>query len=91
MTEVFRISIEAVPYGETEAARACGMSEFMVLRKIMFPNAMWRALPVYSNEVNFVLHGSVVGSTITIIDALGAGRKFNHEYYLAFEGLSTSA
>ncbi|MEM7293338.1 MAG: hypothetical protein AAF420_08095, partial [Pseudomonadota bacterium] len=50
-----------------------------------------RALPAYSNEVIFMLHGSAVLSVVTIQDLLGAGRWLNARYYLAYEGLITAA
>ena len=33
-----------------------------------------------------MLHGSVVASTVTIVDILGAGRILNAKYYVAYEG-----
>lgn len=86
LTEILRGAIEAVPKGEIEAAKACGMSSFMSLRRIVIPNAMRQALPAYSNEVIFTLHGTVVASTVTIVDILGAARLFNNKYYLGLDG-----
>ena len=61
------------------------------MRRIILPSAFRRALPAYSNEVIFMLHGSVVASTITIQDLLGVGRWLNGRYYLAYEGFITAA
>jgi ABC-type arginine transport system permease subunit len=48
-TEVFRGAILAVPKGQLEAARACGMSRWLVLRRILLPQ-MWRfAIPGLGN------------------------------------------
>ena len=90
-TEIFRGAIEAVPYGEVEAAKAYGMSAWRRTSRIVLPNALRRALPAYSNEVIFMLHGSVVASTVTIVDILGAGRILNSKYYLAYEGFLAAA
>ena len=90
-TEIFRGAIEAVPFGEVEAAKACGMSKNQQTTRILLPNALRRALPMYSNEVIFMLHGSVVASTVTIVDILGAGRTINGKYYLAYEGFIAAA
>ncbi len=90
-TEIFRGAIEAVPFGEVEAAKACGMSKMQQTTRILLPNALRRALPMYSNEVIFMLHGSVVASTVTIVDILGAGRTINGKYYLAYEGFIAAA
>ena len=38
-----------------------------------------------------MLHGSVVASTVTIVDILGAGRTLNAKYYLAYEGFIAAA
>ncbi len=89
-TEFLRGSIENTPSGEVEAARACGMSPFTMIRRIILPSSFRRALPAYSNEVIFMLHGSVVLSTITLQDILGAGRWLNGRYYLAYEGFITA-
>jgi arginine/ornithine transport system permease protein len=86
LTEILRGAIESVPTGEIEAAKAFGMSSFKSLRRIVLPDAFRRALPAYSNEVIFVLHGTVIASTVTIIDILGAARQFNNKYYLAMDG-----
>lgn len=61
------------------------------MRRIILPSSLRRALPAYSNEVIFMLHGSVVASTITIQDLLGVGRWLNGRYYLAYEGFITAA
>lgn len=90
-TEIFRGAIEAIPYGEVEAAKACGMSNWQRTTRIVLPNALRRALPAYSNEIIFMLHGSVVASTVTIVDILGAGRILNSKYYLAYEGFLAAA
>lgn len=89
-TEFLRGSIETTPFGEVEAAKACGMSPWVTMRRIILPSAFRRALPAYSNEVIFMLHSSVVLSTITLQDLLGAGRWLNGRYYLAYEGFITA-
>lgn len=90
-TEIFRGAIEAVPWGEVEAAKAYGMSNRQRTTRVLLPNALRRALPAYSNEVIFMLHGSVVASTVTIVDILGAGRILNAKYYVAYEGFLAAA
>jgi len=91
LVEIFRGAITHVPRGEVEAAKACGMSAWLQTTRIILPNALRRALPAYSNEVIFTIHGSVIASTVTIIDILGAGRVFNGKFYLAYEGFIVAA
>lgn len=91
LTEILRGGIESVPKGEVEAARALGLTGLQVFWLVVFPSAWRRSLPPLSNEVVFTLHGSVVASTVTIVDILGAGRMLNNKYYVASEGLLTAA
>ncbi len=88
--EILRGAIEQTPFGEIEAARACGMSKATVYRRIILPSAFRRALPAYGNEVIFMLHGSAVASIITLDDLLGAGRIINSRYYAPFEAYTTA-
>ena len=89
-TEILRGAIESTPHGEVEAARACGMSRRKVAMRIVLPGAIRRALPQYSNEVIFMLHGTAIASVVTLMDILGAGRWLNGRYYLAYEGFITA-
>ncbi|MCK0139642.1 ABC transporter permease [Aliiroseovarius sp. F47248L] len=90
-TELLRGAIADTPKGEVEAAIATGHSYRSRMRRIILPSAFRRAIPAYSNEVIFMLHGSVVASTITLQDILGVGRWLNGRYYLAYEGFITAA
>ncbi|EDP59045.1 ABC transporter permease [Vibrio sp. AND4] len=83
--EIIRGAINGLPSGEVEAAKAYGMSKFMTYRRIILPSALRRALPAYSNEVIFMLHGSAVAGIITIMDLTGAARLVNARYYAPFE------
>ncbi|MCC4263236.1 ABC transporter permease [Oceanimonas baumannii] len=83
--EIIRGAISAMPKGEIEAAYAFGMSRLTTLRRIILPNSFRRALPAYSNEVIFMLHGSAVAGVITIVDLTGAARIVNSRYYSPFE------
>lgn len=89
--EIFRGAIAATPHGEIEAARAAGMSTFLMLRRIVLPSAFRRALPAYSNEIIFMLHGSALASVITIIDITGAARIVNSRFYSPYEAFITAA
>lgn len=72
--ELLRGGIRAVPRGEVEAARACGMSTWMSYRLIVLPRAFRIILPAYSNELILLLKASSLASTITLVDLMGAAR-----------------
>ena len=89
-TEILRGAIEVTPTGEVEAAKAAGMSPFLMLRRIILPSAFRRAVPAYGNEVIFMLHGSAVASVVTIIDLTGAARLVQSRYYAPYEAFITA-
>ncbi|OTW25241.1 amino acid ABC transporter permease [Vibrio parahaemolyticus] len=88
--EIIRGAINGLPKGEVEAAKAYGMSKFMTYKCIILPSALRRALPAYSNEVIFMLHGSAVAGIVTIVDLTGAARLVNSRYYAPFESFLTA-
>ena len=48
-TEVLRGAIQAIPIGQIEAAKAYGMSPFLLFRRIMLPAMLPFAIPGLSN------------------------------------------
>jgi arginine/ornithine transport system permease protein len=90
-TEILHGAIKALPAGEVEAARAFGMSRSVVLRRIVLPSALRRALPAYSNEVVLMLHATALASVVTLHDLTGVARDVNAVHYLPFEAFLTAA
>jgi octopine/nopaline transport system permease protein/arginine/ornithine transport system permease protein len=72
--EILRGSIRAVPHGEVEAARSCGMSGWLLYRRIILPKAFRLALPAYSNEVVFLFQATSLVSIISLMDLTGVAR-----------------
>lgn len=89
-SEIIRGAIAGLPRGEVEAAKAYGMSPFKTYSRIVLPSAMRRALPAYSNEVVFMLHGSAIAGVVTILDLTGVARLVNSRYYAPFEAYLTA-
>lgn len=83
--EIIRGAINGLSKGEIEAAKAYGMSPWLTYRRIVLPSALRRALPAYSNEVIFMLHGSAVAGIVTILDLTGTARLVSSRYYAPFE------
>lgn len=84
-TEIIAGALRSVPHGEVEAARACGMTRFTMLRRILLPGALRRAMPAYSNEVIFMLHGTAIAYTVTLVDLTGAARNAYSTFFAPFE------
>ncbi|MCE7639920.1 ABC transporter permease [Vibrio fluvialis] len=88
--EIIRGAINGLPKGEVEAAKAYGMGTWKTYRRVVLPSALRRALPAYSNEVIFMLHGSAVAGIVTIMDLTGAARLVNSRHYAPFESFLTA-
>ena len=84
-TEILAGALRTTPHGEIEAAQACGMSRLTMLRRILIPGALRRALPAYSNEAIFMLHGTAIASTVTLMDLTGAARNAYSQHFAPFE------
>jgi arginine/ornithine transport system permease protein len=89
--EILHGAMHAMPAGEIEAARAMGMSRATALRRVIVPAAFRRMLPAYGNEVIFMLQGTSLASTVTLMDLTGAASEMNSRYYLPFEAFLTAA
>lgn len=85
IAEIIRGAIQAVPSGELEAADALGMSPIQKLYRITLPRAFGIMIPAYSNEVIFMLKGSALASTITIVDLIHSAKNIIAKTYLQLE------
>lgn len=83
--EIIRGVVGTVPEGELEAAKSYGMTRWQILKRITLPNSLRRALPAYSNEIIFMIHGSAIAGIVTIVDITGAAKVVNARYYAPFE------
>ncbi len=89
--EILHGAMRAVPGGEIEAARAMGMTRWVMLRRVVLPAALRRMLPAYGNEVIFMLQATSLASTVTLLDLTGAAGEMNSRFYLPFEAFLTAA
>lgn len=85
IAEIMRGAIRAIPTGEIEAAQALGMSPVQIFTRITLPRAFGIMLPAYSNEMIFLLKGSALVSTITVMDIMHASKNIIAKTYLTIE------
>lgn len=78
LAETIRAGIEAVPRGQTEAARSLGMSQGRALTSIVLPQAFRVILPPLTNELVLLLKDTsllfVLGTTDQTIELAKFGR-----------------
>jgi len=88
---ILRGAIQAVPAGEIEAARACGMSTALAYRSIILPHAFRLALPAYGNEVVSMLKSTSLASTITVMELTGVANTIVARTFAPYELFITAA
>ena len=81
-TEVIRAAVRAVPKGQLEAARACGMPKMLILRRILVPLTLRHALPGLGNVWQLTLKDTALISVTALAEimriahlAAGASRQ----------------
>jgi octopine/nopaline transport system permease protein len=84
-SEIIRGGLLAVPWGQTEAARAVGMSGPLLFRRIVLPIAIRQALPAYGNEMILMVKATSLASIITMMEITGLAHRLISETYRAVE------
>lgn len=73
--EVYRAGIEAVPRGQTEAARSLGMSHFQAMRHVVVPQAITVIPAPMLNELISLLKDTTLISVIALSEGLLVARE----------------
>ena len=74
-----------MPFGQIEAARACGMSRWLIFRRIIVPQGLHVALPAYGNEIILMTRSTALASVITLMEVTGIASKIIAETFRAVE------
>jgi octopine/nopaline transport system permease protein len=69
-TEVIRGAVLAVPRGQVEAAHAIGMSDWLMFRRILFPQVARYALPGLGNVWQFTLKDTALISVTGLVELM---------------------
>lgn len=73
--EVFRGAVQSIHHGQTEAAKAIGLTFWQRLFYIVLPQAVRRFLPPWINAVADAVKGSALVSLIGVVDLMLAVQK----------------
>jgi polar amino acid transport system permease protein len=83
--EIFRAGYLAVPVGQLEAARAIGMSEFTIVRRILLPLSLVSALPALVNFSIILTKETVILSIITVPELMYSVQRMSTETFRYLE------
>jgi general L-amino acid transport system permease protein len=72
MAEVLRGGLQAIPKGQFEAARALGLGYWVVMGRVVLPQAFEIVLPAMVNLVIGALKGTSLVVIVSMMDLLGA-------------------
>lgn len=72
--ENFRAGIEAIDKGQIEAAHSIGMTDSLIMRRVILPQATRIVLPPFGNTLIMLLKDSSLVSTITVAELTRQGQ-----------------
>lgn len=84
-SEIIRGGILSVPFGQIEAARACGMPRLLLFRRIIVPQGLRVVLPAYGNELILMTRSTALASVITLMEVTGIASTIISETFRAVE------
>ena len=91
MTEIFRAGIQAVHRGQREAAQALGMSDRLVMRRIVLPQAIRIVIPAIGNEFIAMIKDSSLVSILAVEELLFRARLVGQQNFRSLEALIIAA
>jgi octopine/nopaline transport system permease protein len=86
-SEIFRMALAAIPQGQIEAARACGMSRLTLFRRVIFPIALRQALPAYTTELISMTKATALVSLVTLWDVMSVALKIRNDTLVTYTPL----
>ena len=91
MAEIFRAGILGVPHGQREAAKALGVPEGLIFRKIVFPQAMRLIVPPTGNQFIAMLKDSSLVSVVGVWELTKTAQVLGKRDFQVFEFLIAAA
>ena len=84
-TEIVRAGIEAIPYGQIEAARALGLKRLQIFRFIIIFPAVKTVYPALASQFILLMLASSVVSTISAVELTAITNSLQSTTFRAFE------
>lgn len=91
MSEIIRASLDAVDIGQTEAAKALGMTPSVTMRTILLPQAAKIVIPPLGNEFNLMMKSTSLLSVIGVQEMFLTAQSINSATFKTFEIFAAAA
>lgn len=85
MAEIIRAGIASVDHGQSEAASSLGMTQPLLMRRIILPQAIRLIIPPLGNQFNIMLKNSTLVSIIGVPELLLITETINSATFRTFE------
>ena len=85
IAEIFRGSIQGIDSGQREASLALGMNRSLTMRRIVFPQALRRAIPPLGNQFIITLKDSSLVYVIGVSELFGLANRVAASNFKQFE------
>ena len=87
MTETVRAGIQSIKIGQTEAAKALGMSNIQTMKRVIFPQALRVIIPPVSNEFIAMIKDSSLVSLMGVWELSYRAIKIGRRHFQSLEML----
>lgn len=84
LSEIFRGGIQAVPKGQTEAARSLGMTQGKTLLRVVLPQAFKFSIPALVNQFIITVKDSSILSVIGLAEVVNKAKTYVGTTYQFF-------
>jgi polar amino acid transport system permease protein len=74
-TEIFWSAIQSVPQGQWDAARSLGLGFFLILFRVILPQAIQVAVPLLANRAIAITKGTALGTAVSLPELLGRAQS----------------
>lgn len=74
--EIFVSCMQALPKGQTDAARALGFGPLRTLFMIVLPQAIRMAVPLLTNRAISISKGTALGTAVSLPETLGQAQSY---------------
>jgi polar amino acid transport system permease protein len=79
--EIIRGAIQSVDHGQTEAAKALGMTYGQTMRRVIIPQTYKRLMPPVGNEFIALIKDTALVSTIAMVELMRAADQMFNAYF----------
>jgi His/Glu/Gln/Arg/opine family amino acid ABC transporter permease subunit len=87
LAEIIRAGVVSLPRGQTEAARALGLSHTQTMRSVILPQALRLMVPAMMAQLTTVIKDTSLVGTIGVFELLRQGRTIYTQFFNVVEVL----